>query len=77
MNGDLTCGSSEVVNERLVFEQDASGKKRVYLIKTIGLAKTGGADTESLNEFKRLVGDDYQIKSLFYSDGGLRIIFEK
>ncbi len=74
MTGDLTCGSTEVENERLVFEQDS--KKHEYVIKTITLTKTGSADQDSMNEFKRLVGEDYQIKELFYS-GGLRIIFEK
>ena len=76
MLGDLSCGSSEAENERLVFEQNSSGKKIEYLIKTIAFTKNGGADPASLTEFQRLLVDNYQIKDLFYS-GGLRVIFER
>ena len=75
MIGDLTCGSTEPENERLVFAQNAS-EKREYKIKTITLTKTGSADPDSLNEFQRLVSDGYQVKDLFYASG-LNIIFEK
>jgi len=76
MTGDLTCGSNEVENERLVFAQNSGGGKREYKIKTISFTKTGTPDPESLTEFQRLVGDGYHIKDLFYS-GGLNVIFEK
>jgi hypothetical protein len=76
MIGDLSCGSSEAQNERLVFEQNANGKKSEYLIKTIAFTNSGSAAPESLNEFQRLVADNYHIKDLFYSSG-LHIIYEK
>src|ERR1041385_1895423 len=76
MIGDLTCGSSEVINERLVFAENPSGEKRQYKITTISLTQTGAVAPDSLNEFQRLVGDGYQVKDLFYS-GGLNVIFEK
>ena len=74
MTGDLTCGSTEAENERLVFAQNSSDEKREY--KIISLAKTGNADAGSLNEVQRLLGDGYQIKDLFYS-GGLNVVFER
>ena len=73
MTGDLTCGSTEAENERLVFAQNASGEKREYKITS---TKAGSADPNFLNEFQRLVSDGYQVKDLFYS-GGLNVIFEK
>lgn len=76
MIGDLTCGSTEAENERLVFAQNSSGEKREYKIKTIAFTKTGDADPNSLNEFQQLAADGYQVKDLFYS-GGLNVIFEK
>ena len=74
MTGDLTCGSTEAENERLVFAQNSGSEKREY--KIISLAKTGNADAESLKEVQRLLGEGYQIKDLFYS-GGLNMVFEK
>lgn len=74
MIGDLTCGSAEAQNERLVFAQSA--EKRDYKIKTIAFTKAGSVEPESLVEFQRMVGDGYQVKDLFYS-GGLNLIFEK
>jgi hypothetical protein len=76
MMGDLTCGSSETQNERLLFTQSSNGEKREYKIKTIALNKDGKAEPDSLNELQRLLADGYQIKDLFYS-GGLNVIFEK
>ena len=63
MLGDLTCGSTEAGNERLVFEQNSTGKQREYKIA-------------SSDEFQRLISDGYQVRDLFYS-GGLMVIFEK
>ena len=76
MSGDLTCGSSETENERLVFTQNSGNEKHEYKIKTITLTQTGTADQESLNELPRFLGDGYQVKDLFYSRG-LNVIFEK
>lgn len=76
MSGDLTCGSTETENERLVFTQNSGSEKREYKIKTIAFTQGGNADPESLNEFQRLLGDGYQVKDLFYSRG-LNVIFEK
>ena len=76
MSGDLTCGSTETENERLVFTQNSGAEKREYKIKTIAFTQTGDADPESLNEFQRLLSDGYQIKDLFYSRG-LNVIFQK
>lgn len=76
MMGDLTCGSSETENERLLFAQSSTSEKREYKIKTISLTQTGSADPVSLSEFQKLVSDGYQIKDLFYSSG-LNVIFEK
>lgn len=63
MLGDLTCGSTEAGNERLVFEQNSGGKQHEYKIA-------------ASNEFQQLVSDGYQIKDLFYSKG-LHVIFER
>ena len=76
MMGDLSCGSTEVQNERLVFEQNSSGKQHEYKITTISFTKPGNADPASLSEFQRLVSDGYRVKDLFYA-GGLRMIFER
>ncbi len=76
MAGDLTCGSTEVVNERLVFAQNSAGEKHEYKIYNVSTAKTGKPTAESLFEFQHLVGEDYQVKDLFYS-GGLYVIFAK
>jgi hypothetical protein len=76
MAGDLTCGSTEVDNERLVFAQNYGGEKHEYKIQNISVTKTGAPADDSLLEFRRLVGEGYQVKDLFHS-GGLSLIFEK
>ena len=76
MMGDLTCGSSETQNERLLFAQTLPGEKREYKIKAIAFTKSGAVDPESLSEFQRLLGEGYQVKDLFYSSG-LNVIYEK
>ncbi len=76
MTGDLTCGSTEVENERLVFAQNSAGAKHEYKIYNIATTKSGNATTDSVLGFQRLVGENYQVKDLFYS-GGLYVIFEK
>jgi len=75
MTGDLSCGSTEPENERLVFAQNAPNEKHEYKIKTISF-KNGSADSESLNDFQKLLADGYQVKDLFYA-GGFNVIFEK
>jgi hypothetical protein len=57
MIGDLTCGSTEAQNERLVFAQNTPNEKHEYKIKTIAL-KNGSVDPESLNEFQKLLAED-------------------
>ena len=76
MTGDLTCGSTEVENERLVFAQNTGGEKHEYKIVNISTSKSGAPTSDSLLEFQRLLGDNYQVKDLFYS-GGLCVILEK
>ena len=76
MAGDLTCGSTEPENERLVFAQNSGGEKHEYKIHNVSVAKTGEPSADSLLELRRLVGENYQVKDLFYSDG-LHLIFEK
>jgi hypothetical protein len=76
MLGDLTCGSAEPENERLVFTQNSGGEKREYKIKTFAFNKNGGVEPESLSEFQKLLSEGYQVKDLFYA-GGLNLIFEK
>ena len=72
----MTCGSTEVENERLVFAQNAGSEKHEYKIKTISFTKPDTPDADSMAEFQKLLNDGYQIKDLFYS-GGLNVIFEK
>ena len=74
MMGDLTCGSRETLNERLLFV--STKEKRDYKITPIAFTKTGSVEPGSLKEFQRLVADGYRIKDFFYS-GGLNVIFEK
>ena len=75
MTGDLTCGSTEPENERLVFAQNAANEKHEYKVITMSF-KNGSADSESLNQFQKLLADGYQVKDLFYA-GGFNVIFEK
>jgi hypothetical protein len=76
MPGDLFCGSTERVNERIVFAQNAGGEKHEYKIYNFIDAKTGNSTADSLAEAQGLWSENYQIKDLFYS-GGLKAIFEK
>jgi hypothetical protein len=76
MVGDLSCGSTEVENERLVFAQDSGGEKHEYKIYNLFDAKTGNLTADSLAELQRLWGENYQVKDLFYL-GGLKVVFEK
>jgi hypothetical protein len=76
MFGDLTCGSTEAENERLVFAQNANGEKHEYKIQTMYSTTAGSVDPNSLSEFQRLLGDGYRVKDLFYA-AGLHVIFEK
>jgi hypothetical protein len=74
--GDLTCGSTEVENERLVFAQNTGGEKHEYRIHDLLNAKAGNPTADSLAEFQRLLGENYRVKDLFYF-GGLKVVFEK
>lgn len=75
MGGDVTCDSTEVVNQKLVFAQNSGGEKREYKILNIFNTKTGN-QSGALAEFQRLVSANYQVRDIFYS-GGLYVIFEK
>jgi hypothetical protein len=76
MEGDLTCDATEVVNQKLVFTQNPNGEKHEYKIFKVFNAKTGNQTAVSLAEFQRLLGENYHVKDLFYSDG-LNVILEK
>jgi hypothetical protein len=76
MAGDLSCDSTEVVNQKLVFAQNSGGQKHEYKIYNVFNAKTGNQPTVSPVEFQRLLSENYQVRDLFYS-GGLNVIFEK
>src|ERR1043165_5700547 len=75
MTGDLTCGSTEPQTERLVFAQNSANEKHEYKVITMSF-KNGSVDSESLNQFQKLLADGYQVKDLFYA-GGFNVIFEK
>jgi hypothetical protein len=76
MAGDLTCGATEVENERLVFAQNSGGEKHEYRIYNIDIAKTRNPTANSLAEFQRLLAENYQVRDLFYF-GGLKVVLEK
>jgi hypothetical protein len=76
MAGDLTCGATEVENERLVFAQNSGGEKHEYKIYNIDIAKTRNPTANSLAEFQRLLAENYQVRDLFYF-GGLKLVLEK
>lgn len=76
MAGDLSCDSTEVANQKLVFAQTSGGEKHEYKIYNVFNAKTSNQVTGSLVEFQRLVGENYQVRDLFYSEG-LNVVFEK
>jgi hypothetical protein len=76
MAGDLTCGSDNVENEKLVFAQNASGEKHEYKILGLSEIASGKFAADSSAEFYRLVGEGYRVKDLFYS-GGVKVILEK
>jgi hypothetical protein len=76
MAGDLTCGSTKVENERLVFAQNTGGEKHEYKIYNAFDAKTDASTADSLAELERLWAENYQVKDLFYL-GGVKVVFEK
>jgi hypothetical protein len=76
MAGDLSCDSTEVVNQKLVFAQNSGGEKHDYKIYNVFNAKTNNQTAVSPAEFQRLLSENYQVRDLFYS-GGLNVIFEK
>lgn len=72
--GDLTCGSTEVENEKLLFVQNA--ERRDYKIIPLSQANNGEFTAESVGEFQRLLRDGYRVKELFYANG-VNVIIEK
>jgi len=74
--GDLTCGSAEVENEDLVFAKNIGGEKHEYKIHNLPITTAGDPTADSLLEFNRLVGENFQVKDLFYFKG-LKLILEK
>jgi len=74
--GDLTCGSEQVENEELVFAQNSGGEKHEYKIHNLLITTAGDPTADSLLEFNRLVGENFQVKDLFYFKG-LKLILEK
>jgi hypothetical protein len=76
LEGELRCDATEVVNQKLLFVQGSGGAKSEYKIFTVFNKKAGNQTTDPLVEFRRLVGEGYQVRDLFYSDG-LNLILEK
>lgn len=76
LEGELRCDSTEVVNQKLVFVQGSGGAKSEYKIFNVFNRKAVNQIADSLVEFRRLVGEGYQVRDLFYSDG-LNLILEK
>lgn len=76
MLGDLTCGSREAENERLVFAANGAGEKHEYKILNVTTTNNGGPTNDTSQEFQALVQEGYQVKDLFYSSG-LHVILEK
>jgi hypothetical protein len=75
MAGELTCGSTEVENEKFVFAQDAESPKHEYKTLDISVTQNNTLDDRSMIEFRRLMNDGYQVKEIFYF-GGLKLILE-
>ena len=76
MAGEQRCESAEVVNQKLFFVQGSGGATSEYKVFNVFNRKTGTQLADSLAEFRRLVGEGYQVRDLFYADG-LHVIFEK
>jgi hypothetical protein len=76
MEGDLKCGSDEMVSQKLVFARDAAGATRRYKILSLPEPKPGKPSSAALSELQRLAGEDFQIRDIFYAYG-LHVILEK
>ena len=60
----------------LVFSRAAAGEKRVYKILTLLEPKSLQLSAAALEEFRRLVAEDFRVRDIFYSRG-LHVIFDK
>jgi hypothetical protein len=76
MEGEVRCDEPEVANQKLVFALRPGGEKHEYKILNIFDWRARNHTTDSLVEFRRLVGENYRVRDLFYS-GGLNVILEK
>ncbi|HZI20133.1 MAG TPA: hypothetical protein VEY09_16230 [Pyrinomonadaceae bacterium] len=76
ISGEQRCESLEVVNQKLLFAQAPGGAGGVYKVFNVFNRKTARPIADSLAEFQRLIGEGYQVRDLFYSDG-LNVIFER
>jgi hypothetical protein len=65
--GDLTCDSSDSVNEKLVFASDGAKKYEYKILKI---------SEQNADEFNKAAAENYQFKDLFFYKG-LNFIFEK
>jgi len=74
--GDMTCGSTEAIGEKMIFRLNRPGEKHDYKLLPVAYAKTGGPSPESLAAIHQLLEENYQIKDLFVQRG-LHIVFEK
>lgn len=74
MDGDLRCDESEVANQKLVFSR--GGEKREYKILNLLEPKTRQLSAAALEEFRRLVAENFRVRDIFYSRG-LNVVFEK
>jgi hypothetical protein len=76
MEGEVRCDEPEVANQKLVFALRPGGEKHEYKILNIFDWRARNHTAASLAEFRRLTGENYRVKDLFYS-GGLNVIMEK
>ena len=76
LEGDLRCDESEVANQKLVFSRSNGVEKREYRIVSLLEPKTRQLSAAALEEFRRLVGEGFRARDIFYARG-LNVIFEK
>ncbi len=76
MAGDLSCGSTKIENEKLVFVQNDKGEKHDFKIYKVLNEKSNNPNSEMLAEFQRQSAQGYQINELFYASG-LNVVFGK
>jgi hypothetical protein len=77
MAGDLKCESDEMVSQKLVFAREADGPSRRYKILSLPEPKRGKPSSAALAELQRLVGQNFQVRDIFYAYGLHAILEEK